>query len=243
MTTNTPKDDDLQSEQEILSSLQEEIHAMHYKPQIVHNGLPDIFIYKSDEMPEGVTNMVIYGSSMTGKTVLMISLLDLFPNHYTILFSPNKNSEIYQEGLKKVKNIWCFSKFIPELIVLLQRINQKNKNKFPFLVIFDDVITAHGSTSMQNLFLTLRNSNISAIVCIQHPKHISPSIRGSVYNEAWFRFNNDEIRKFAIRDFLSSYVKGGIIDYHNLPPYCFFYINNKTGETSINKVAYHKSKK
>jgi hypothetical protein len=102
--------------------------------------------------------------------------------------------------------------------------------------VFDDIISTRYSQSMQEIFLSMRNSNISGMVCIQHPAHINLSIRGSVYNELWFKFNNLEMREKAKKYLLRAYIEQGILDYDHLEPYTFFYINNKDGNTGIYRI-------
>ncbi len=156
---------------------------------------------------ESAKTTCILGSSFTGKTTFLVKELNkLNPNDYEriILFTESTNAAPLKD-IKKDLEVQIFDRFCPSISKLLKNINSETKNKFKFLLILDDCIELRNKT-FGKLILTMRNSNISTVVLLQHVKLITPASRSSMHNYYITGLRPDDW-EYILRSFLGSFFR------------------------------------
>lgn len=149
----------------------------------------------------------ILGASFTGKTTFMVDQLNkLDPGEYDriVLFTESTNADPLK-NIRKDLDVVIFDRFCPSIPKLLKNINNETKNKFRFLLILDDCIELRNKT-FGKLILTMRNSNISTVVLLQHVKLITPSSRSSLHNY-YITGLRPEDWEYVLQSFLGSYFR------------------------------------
>lgn len=148
---------------------------------------------------------VIIGSSKSGKSTLMMYLFEKYYNKNKIistLFSPSLHIKIFKKkGLIKSPK---FGKEGDEYIQTQRYINQKTKNKYEFLDMFDDIIDLRFNKIIADLILTYRNSKVSTIINTQYAYLLAKSLRSNVNNVIFMHLNTDEDIQKTIDAFLKS---------------------------------------
>lgn len=190
------------------------------------------------------SSTILIGQSRSGKSVLIDYIFNrFFTSHITVLFTPNYQSPVY-ERIRNNPNVSVSPFFIPHIIGMMNEINQESNNKYKFLIILDDIVDARYKLQLEQLVLSLRNSNISSIIGIQWPPLIKPNVRNNANNVCFFSFLNSEGRKRILTDFL--YGMFGDISmkiqmklYKQLTDdHHFIFNNNYSGETYMCKIDY-----
>ena len=124
----------------------------------------------------------IIGSSATGKTTLLVNLI----NHAVaqgkfdviILFTLSPNAL----PLKNLdKSVIVAESFYIRIVNLAFAINRKTNNRYQFLFILDDILNIYRSKTLEKMFLVYRNSGISSVISTQYAKILSPAIRNSLH--------------------------------------------------------------
>lgn len=120
----------------------------------------------------GYTFMLV-GSSKSGKTTLMVKIFEqLFKGRtrlVPILITPNFHAPAYS-GLKKTEEndklvvSGCFDDIIVKTMFTIQK---KTDNYYDMMVMLDDMIHVKNSKTINALFLTMRNSKMSTVQCVQ----------------------------------------------------------------------------
>ena len=88
-----------------------------------------------------------------------------------------------------------------------RKTNKLNNNKFTFLNMFDDFIDIRHSDIINNTILTYRNSNMSAIICLQYVNLLSKAARSNVNNVFMLHLNTDESIDVILKVYLMRIVK------------------------------------
>lgn len=161
---------------------------------------------------------VLFGSSKSGKSTLMMEIYNKWFSSFksvdsqkmllTTLFAMNPQIDVYNNGplSKYIIKSDKFDDNCSTYIDWQRKVNKDNGNKFYFLNMFDDFIDIRYNRLINNLILTYRNSNMSAIICLQYVKLLSKSARNNVNNIILMYLNTDE----AIDDCIKSYLLGTI---------------------------------
>jgi len=181
---------------------------------------------------------VIFGSSKTGKTTLLVKLYDQYYSNdnelVTTLFSGNQHLDIYKLD-KKLIIADGFNKQSEKYIKLEKFINTKTNNHYKFLNMFDDIINTKFSRVINDSILTYRNANISTIMLLQYGYLLSKPNRANVNNVFIFRSHSQEAKKDMIELFLKDkLLRLGLRTYNEMlefydevtDNYGFFYIHN-----------------
>jgi hypothetical protein len=189
------------------------------------------------DLPEpetGGVSIVMVGSTRSGKTTIMKhSLRKFFSDYISILFSPSIHAGTYGD---LDKGIIKAPEYIPDVVRECYAINKKTDNKYPFLVIFDDVVTAKFDKELLKTFTIYRNSGISAIMSIQSPILLNSAMRGNINIVMLGFMNSDESCEKVIRMFCYASIEGKNIEqkiheYKKLTSdHHWLVINNLTGE-------------
>lgn len=148
---------------------------------------------------------ILFGSSKSGKTTLLKYILNTSYNlnqYISFLCSPSIHSRSYKKVNAKVLRVPFYS---DKLLKALTKIQRETKNKYAFLMSTDDVIDIKNNKSLLKLILTMRNSNISSLVCLQSITLLSKNARHNINNAIFLRQNNNEAIVEAMDRFLGSY--------------------------------------
>ena len=86
--------------------------------------------------------------------------------------------------------------------------NQEYHKKYNIVNILDDCIHIRHERMIEQMFLNMRNSNITSIVSLQYGKLIPPSIRTSVYFSFCMRQNSPEAIEVMVRGWVGGFIPG-----------------------------------
>ena len=159
---------------------------------------------------------VLFGASKSGKTTMMMKIYnEYFPEYYplkrtlTTLFAMNPQLPIYTRARESRFIISCprLDQNVEKYIDWQRKINKMNDNKFIFLNMFDDFIDVRYTSIVNNLILTYRNSNMSAIMCLQYVNLLSKAARSNVNNVFLMHMNTDESIEVAVNVYLRAILK------------------------------------
>ena len=150
----------------------------------------EIFPNKSMFAPEeeSANTKAFIAPSFSGKTTLMVNELnkltqeELDEYDKIVLFTESTSSTPLKALSKQVKDkLLIFDRFIPQLVLILKKINNITDNRFKFLLLLDDCLNLKGDV-MIKLILTLRNANISTMISVQYSKLLSRAQRQSIHD-------------------------------------------------------------
>ncbi len=143
------------------------------------------------KLDEGTGNTVLLvASSKAGKTTLQMDLYaKYFKKSIAIMFAHNVQLKIYKEGA--AKKLIVTDQFEPDIVEIMRRLNKYSDNKFAFTCLFDDQLKVRNDV-IQDLFLSLRNSNISSLISLQYVNLMSKACRGNVNTVLGGSMNSDE---------------------------------------------------
>ena len=88
---------------------------------------------------------------------------------------------------------------------MCQKINQKTKNHYRFCIILDAIVDEKSNSTLLKMFLTLRNSNISAILSVQSTMLVNKLVRGNCNNILLGKLSGEESIHDTYRKFLINY--------------------------------------
>lgn len=149
----------------------------------------------------------IIGSSSTGKTTLLINLINSVVEQNVfdviVLFTLSPNSLPLQRINKKVI---VAEAFYIQIVNLAFAINRKTNNRYKFLFVLDDILNIHNSKTLEKMFLIYRNSGISSIISTQYAKLLSPAIRNSLHKLILTGSKSYGDRQVMIDLFLKTYL-------------------------------------
>ena len=148
-------------------------------------------------------SFALIGSSKSGKTTFLKYLLKKhFADDMKVLFTQSLHNEIY-DTMKK--DCAIAPGWIPDVVKTCYTINKNTKNKYPFLMIIDDLIGAKSDQMMTKLLCLFRNSNMSGIVSGQDLTLLSPTGRANVNHVCLFFQNTDARCEDNVKAFVRSY--------------------------------------
>ncbi len=189
------------------------IHDTITVPQIFSS--PDFLKFQKNN--SGST-FLLSGSSKSGKSTLALQMAMLYKQKYpkAIIILVNdtwKSSggiyrplvEEYPDEIKVVS-----SDKLDTTIKLVKKMQSESDGKHPVLFVIDDVIGSFWSQGIKQLINTMRNLNVSTIMCLQQPSMFNPQNRGSINYVIGGRLNNAEQRK----RFYELFLHGLIWDKH-----------------------------
>lgn len=190
------------------------------------------------EESTGGMSVLLIGSTRSGKTTLLTSLLDTtFRSHIGVLMSPNIHAPIYRDC-----SLVTAPEYIPSVVQEMVKINKETKNHYPFLCVLDDVVHAKFDKDLLKLFTIHRNAGVSAIMSIQSPVLLNSAMRGNVNVILLGFMNSDEscervIRMFCYTGIPGRNIEAKIKEYKRLTAdHHFLMLNNLTGEFSRTKL-------
>jgi hypothetical protein len=145
--------------------------------------------------------VLLVASSKAGKTTLQMYLYKkYFRKTIAVMFAHSTQLKIYRD-----KGLIVTDHFEPDIVELMRRLNKISKNKFEFTCLFDDQLNVKNDT-IQDLFLSLRNSNISSLISLQYVNLLSKACRGNVNTVLGGAMNSDENIIVFIKCYLLSWM-------------------------------------
>lgn len=153
---------------------------------------------------------VLLGSSKAGKSSAMMYIYRRQyggANQVAVLFASNPQIPLYSAKDRQTKRLIVVTGYDPRLIRLARAINRGAGNKYEFVFMLDDIIDQRQDKTLAELILTLRNSNISSMVCLQYGNLLAKMSRSNVNNILLFRFNNDEAIEIVVAQYLKSHFR------------------------------------
>jgi hypothetical protein len=165
------------------------------------------FDIEKEAIPDGklkhFTSLFV-AQSESGKTILMMHLINKIREHYDYVVLISKNLQADSYDLKKF-DFATNDKNLESVIMAIRYLQRNTNNKFHFLVVIDDIKT-RGKTIIQDLFTNGRNSNISTMNLVQHPTMIDNHMRTNCKFIFLFNQRNPELIKATINKFLINFV-------------------------------------
>lgn len=203
------------------------------------------------DLDKGTGNtLLLLGASKQGKSCLLMYLFRKYyntKNYIATLFTISSQINVYKDldGKDYLIRVPCFNNEGKKLIRMAKSLNTKTNNKYNFVFMFDDIITAKHAAIIQELFLTYRNSNISCIISLQYGFLLSKQSRSNVNNICLFRFLSDESIEVVVRTYLQAWFRK--IGIHNredqmnvykelTKDHQFLYLNPREDKVSLHKL-------
>ncbi len=185
----------------------------------------------------------IIGSSKHGKTTALMYIANkYYSESINFLMAHCSGAPVYKSALPKYTIVT--DKFDADVIAAQRGINKYRDAPADFTNFIDDFINLKHSMTMDDLILTLRNSNISTVISLQYVNTMSKSTRSSVNNALLFGQNTDEAAEQCVRVYLTSWMKK-----NNVPPammvpvfhaitadHGFFHVVPSIGKVSVCKL-------
>lgn len=189
-------------------------------------------------LPQLPFSWILIGPSGTGKSNLLLNVLDQykkhFKEHHIILFSPSigldpKTSEI-EAG-------WKYAEFRPEIIESVieqqKQIMKKKPKKVPeILIILDDCISEPGAFNqrgvLEKLFYRCRHFHCSLLITSQKYSSLSRGIRLNAKTVSFFRPYNESEKEHILKEHSDKYTKdkfANMLEYVWGKPYQFLQID------------------
>jgi hypothetical protein len=160
------------------------------------------------DVKTGGCSILMVGSTRCGKTTCLKHILDYyFPKHCGAIFSESARAPAYQDMHYPLLPL--SSCFIPELVRDSYLINREINNHYDFLYILDDCPLVKNDKQLTKLTTIYRNSNISAIVCVQSPTMLSPTQRSNFNFVCLFKQNTAAQIEAVVKGFLRGYFPDG----------------------------------
>jgi hypothetical protein len=145
----------------------------------------------------------IFAASKQGKTELIKWIWKKYfrKTHITIVCSPTSPAKIY-DIFKKDCIITQYTRVFRQLLEHIHYIQSHTQSAFKFLFILDDCTATRENVALREMFLTLRNLNISTILSLQGCTLMNRHNRSSMNYGFFGRFlGSDGIRQ-VIDNFL-----------------------------------------
>ena len=162
------------------------------------------FVIHPPDPQTGGCSILMVGSTRCGKTTALKHILDrYFKKHVGAIFSESAKAPAYQH--MKYPLLPLSVAFIPEVIRDSYMINKELKNHYDFLYVLDDVPLAKNDKQLLKMLTIYRNSNISAIDCIQSPTMLNPTCRSNFNFVLLFHQNTTEQTEQIIKAYLRGY--------------------------------------
>lgn len=160
------------------------------------------------EPPEnGCFSFGLVGSTRSGKSCAMLWIWEKWfkDSHITVLTTGSSQADIYKPlGRGAAISPAFYSDVIKESMLL----NQKTKNKYKFLHIFDDMLDGKQSKALSKLLCIGRNNGQSTIIAGQDLTILNAVGRTNLNYMCLFRLNSQLSVEKVVRAYLSHVIPG-----------------------------------
>lgn len=164
------------------------------------------------EPPEnGCFSFGLVGSTRSGKSCAMLWIWNQWfkDSHITIMTTGSAQADIYKP-LQKTAAV--SPAFYPDLLKESMMLNQKTKNKYKFLHIFDDMLDGKQSKSLSKLLCIGRNNGMSTIISGQDLTILNSVGRTNLNYMCLFRLNSQLSVEKVVRAYLTHIIPGKNLD-------------------------------
>ncbi len=161
----------------------------------------------------GITSVLVGGSGRGKSTLLRKIFIDCLyedKENIPIVSTESQKSNAFQDLPKTV--VLDGKGVDQDMIHFCYNMNQSYDKKYNFVIMIDDCIHLRHQKMVEKMMLTMRNSNITSAISLQHAKLLPPSIRNSAYFSFCFGFNGREGSEACIRTWLGGYIPGKNMD-------------------------------
>jgi hypothetical protein len=151
------------------------------------------------------SSITIFGSSKSYKTTILKRILRKYysKDTLTILCAQNVHANIYKDLPKEIIKA---DDYYPSSVMAMYKINKKLDNKYPFVVVLDDIIDKKSDKDLEKLFLTLRNAKISVVVLLQNVQLLKATARGNSNIVIFRKFNQAKaIEEYVMKEYLANF--------------------------------------
>ncbi len=122
------------------------------------------------------------------------------------LFSLNTQIKAYK-GYTDLIKVTGFEQGPRDMIDRMRECQIKTDNKYRFAIFVDDILDVRHSKVINNLYMTLRNCEISTCMCLQYLYLLSKPVRNNVQNLIFCKLLSDESIEAVIKTYLGSFFK------------------------------------
>lgn len=198
--------------------------------------------FELSDMVDDTFSILTLGSTRSGKSYAIRYILNQYADkHVKVCMTQSSHAAAYKGDFGN--NTIIAKSFFPEILSNMYKINSKTDNKYPFLAIIDDVVTAKNDKEMLKLLTIYRNTRISCIIAGQASAIINATGRTNINYVCLFKLNSDEEIEKVVKKYLRSRFPAGW-HYRDMMAYYrnatedhqFFLINNFTGECFLTKI-------
>lgn len=167
----------------------------------------------------GGVSFAFIGSTRSGKSTAMTYVWNkFFKKHITLLMTYSAHTPVYKK--LDTKNTIIADDYYSSLVDDCMKINRETENKYPFLLIFDDLaMTGKNDEKMTRLLCVGRNAGCSVLLCGQRLQMLSATGRSNINYICCFRQNTDTSTKDTVETYLRSYMP----DTMSVPEMCKIY--------------------
>lgn len=151
------------------------------------------------------SSITIFGSSKSYKTTILKRILKKYytKDTLTVLCAQNVHAPIYKDLPKEIIKT---DDYCPELVTAMYKINKKTENKYPFVIVLDDIVDKKSDKDLEKLFLTLRNAKISVVILLQNIQLLKATARGNSNIVIFRKFNQAHaIEEYVMKQYLANF--------------------------------------
>lgn len=176
-----------------------------------HLGIPMRRLDSIIPPENGCFSFGLVGSTRSGKSCAMLWIWEKWfkEQHITIMTTGSSQAEIYKPLQKSAA---ISPAFYPEVLKETMILNQKTKNKYKFLHIFDDMLDGKQSKALSKLLCIGRNNGMSTIICGQELTILNSVGRTNLNYMLLFRLNSQMSVEKVVRNYLTHVIPGKNIE-------------------------------
>ena len=151
------------------------------------------------------SSITIFGSSKSYKTTILKRILKKYytKDTMTLLCAQNVHAKIYDDLPKEIIKT---DDYYPATVMAMYKVNKKLNNKYPFVVVLDDIVDKKSDKDLEKLYLTLRNAKISVITLLQNVQLLKATARGNSNIVIFRKFNQAKaIEDYVMKEYLANF--------------------------------------
>ena len=151
------------------------------------------------------SSITIFGSSKSYKTTILKRILKKYytKDTLTLLCAQNVHAKIYNDLPNEIIKT---DDYYPSAVMAMYKVNKKLNNKYPFVVVLDDIVDKKSDKDLEKLYLTLRNAKISVITLLQNVQLLKATARGNSNIVIFRKFNQAKaIEDYVMKEYLANF--------------------------------------
>ena len=193
-----------QNEEETTNFMDQPVHSSAEMNNIIANLKYSPFKLEVNPDETG-SSITIFGSSKSYKTTILKRILKKYyaKDSMTVLCASNVHAKIYDDIPKEILKT---DNYYPNIVMSMYKTNKKLNNKYPFVIVLDDIIDKKSDKDLEKLFLTLRNAKISVIILLQNVQLLKATARGNSNIVIFRKFNQAKaIEEYVMKEYLANF--------------------------------------